>query len=123
MLIRIPPGAVPSAQGVLQTGPVDGRCDRPSSTPDGLRQTVAGQNVERIALVAVSRTGRDRFPRLQGAGGSLQLQVAPGAKAGHFQIASSAEIRVAAKTEVVREQVEHLADDLAWLEAWAVVHP
>jgi hypothetical protein len=102
--------------------------------PDGLRQTVAGQNVvaqsvasqnavDRVALVAVNRTGRDRFQRLPGAGGSLQVLVAPGAKGGHFQIASSAEIRVAAKTEVVREQVEHLADDLAWLEAWAVVHP
>jgi hypothetical protein len=83
--------------------------------PDGLRQTVAGQNVvERIALVAVSRTGRDRFQRLQGAGGSLPLQAAPGAKAGHFQIASSAEIRVAAKTEAVRQQAEHVADDRAW---------
>ena len=119
-----------SAAAAPQTEPEDGWYDRPSSMPDGLRRTGAGRNVVaqsvsgqnavgRFALgqVALSRIGRDRFRRLPGGGGSLQLLVAPGAKAGHFQIASSAEIRVAAKTEAVRQQAEHLADDRAWLGA------
>jgi len=126
VLIQILPDAVRSAAGVPQTEPVDGRCDRPSSMPDGLRRTAAAPNVvalnvasqnavDQISLGqgAMSRTGRVRFERLLGVDGSFRFLVASGAKAGHFQIASSAETRVAAKTEAVRQPAERLVDGLA----------
>lgn len=81
-------------------------------------QNETGQNAADLFASgwgAVSQTGRDRFQRLPGGDGRLPLPVGSGAKVGHFQIASSAEIRVAAKTEAVQRQAEHLGDDLAWL--------
>lgn len=117
--------AARSAAAAPQTEPEDGWYDRPSSMRGGQCRIVAAENlVARSAVgrsavdqIAMSRNERGRFRRLPGGGGSLQLLVAWGAKAGHFQIASSAEIRAGEKTEAVRQQAEHLADDPGWLGA------
>ena len=122
---RILPASFRSAAGVLQIEPVDGRCDRLSSTPDGLRRVAAGLNVvarnvarqnaeDRFAL---GRIGWERLQSLPGGDGSLRVRVELGAQIGRFQIAFSAETRVAGKSEGVRQQAEHLADEQAWREA------
>jgi len=126
VLIRILPDAVRSAAGVPQTEPVDGWCDRPSSMPGDPRRTAAAPNVAALNVAsqnavdqislgqgAMSRTGRVRFERLLGEDGSFHFPVASDAQVGHFQIASGAEIRVAAKTEAVRQPAERLVDGLA----------
>lgn len=117
--VQTVPGAVRTWAGVPQIEPRDGRFDRPSSMPDGLRRTVAGQNVvsqnavDRIAEdpVAMNRNGRDRFQRDPTWDGSLHLQFASDAKGGHFQTVSSAEIRVAVRTQADRGITEQLAGD------------
>jgi hypothetical protein len=116
-LIQTVPGAVRTWAGVPQIEPADGRCDRPSSMPDGLHRTVAGPNVasqnavDRIAVdrVAMNRKGRDRFQHVPTWGGRLRLPDAASALAGHFQIVSSAEIRVAVRTQADRGITEQLA--------------
>lgn len=110
------------AAGVRQIEPVDGRCDRLSSTPDGLRRVAAGLNVvarnlarqNAVDRFALGRTGWERLQSLPGGDGSLRVPVALGAKDGQFQIAFSAETRVAAKTEAVRQRAEYLAAERAW---------
>lgn len=90
--IQTVPGAVRSGEGVRQIEQADGRCDRPSSMPDGQRRTAAARNAvgrfaedqfaeDQIAADqgAMRRIGRDQFQRVPALDGILPVPDAPSA--------------------------------------------